>query len=226
MNGRYLVYILKRVNRRNFSKKFHINLIYFYDKIKKYKYKKVYYIIMSSFEIDNNDMSLLMVKYKNLYLKELTYYGTSETDQMFILIVIGQEISILENILVNQFYNKFVKQFLSNTIEHDINLYNTQKILFCSFDILMNMVMLCVLNSIESEEFELKSRYLVGSIENFVEKILNPIMSKLNLIMLTNKIFKVDTDIQYLKKFILLNKHKFTSKEKLKKLDLFIKLTS
>lgn len=49
-------------------------------------------------------------------------------------------------------------------------------------------------------------------------------MSKLNSIMLTNKTFKADTDVEHMKQFILLNKQKFTSKEKLKKLDLFMKL--
>ena len=30
---------------------------------------------MSLFEVDNDDLSLLMMKYRDLYLKELTYYG-------------------------------------------------------------------------------------------------------------------------------------------------------
>jgi len=123
---------------------------------------------MSLFEVDNDDLSLLMMKYRDLYLKELTYYGTSESDQMFILIAIGQEISRLENILVEQYYNKFVKQFFSSGTNPNMDLYNIQQILFFTFNVLMNMVMLWVLNSKESEEFEFKSRYLVGSIENFV----------------------------------------------------------
>ena len=113
---------------------------------------------------------------------------------------------------------------MNNTSEPNINLYNIQKILFNSFDIILTMVMLWVTNIKDSEEFEYKSRYLVGSIENFIEKILNPIISKLNLIILTNKTFKIETDIHHLKKFIIINKNKFTSKEKLKKIDLLIKL--
>jgi hypothetical protein len=179
---------------------------------------------MSSFEVDNNDLSLLLVKYKDLYLKELTYYGTTDTEQMFILISIGQEVTRLENILVEQYYDKFVKEFLSNVAVHNMDLYYVQKILFSCFDILVNMVMLWVSNLKDSEEFEYKSRYLVGCVENFIDKILNPIISKLNMIMLTNKTFQIDISTSSLKKFISINKNKFSSKEKLKKLDLFIKL--
>ena len=158
---------------------------------------------MSSFEVDNNDMTMLISKYSDLYLKELTYYGTSENDQMFLLINIGQEISRLETILIEEHYNKFVNNFLSNTSERNINLYNIQKILFNSFEIILTMVMLWITNIKDSEEFEYKSRYLVGSIENFVEKILNPIISKLNLIILTNTTFKIETDFYHLKKLLL-----------------------
>jgi hypothetical protein len=186
-------------------------------------------MFMGFFEANNNDLCLFMVKFKNLYLKELTYYGTSETNKMFDLINISQEISRLENILVEDYYNKFVKEFLSNNnddIKHDINLYNIQKILFETFDILNSMVILWILNTKDNEEFDFKSRYLVGSIENFIEKILNPIMPKLNMIVFTNKIFKNEVDLLYLTKFISINKNKFNSKEQLKKIELFIKLQS
>jgi len=187
-------------------------------------------MILKSFETKNNDIFLLLIKYKNLYLKELTYYGTSETGKMFELINISQEISRLENILIEEYYNKFVKEFLSigddDNIKQNANLYYIQKILFETFDILNSMIMLWILNAKDTEDFDYKSRYLIGTTLNFIEKILNPIMSKLNMIVSSNKIFKIDVDLLYLTKFIAIHKNKFNSKKNLEKIELFIKLLS
>lgn len=188
-------------------------------------------MIFNSYETkNNNDIYLLMIKYKNLYLKEFTFYGTSETNKMFELININQEISRLENILIEEYYNKFVKEFLSigdevdDNIKHNPNLYYIQKILFETFDVLNSMVMLWILNAKDTEDFDYKSRYLIGTTLNFIEKILNPIMPKLNMIVSSNKIFKIDVDLLYLTKFIAIHKNKFNSKKNLEKIELFIKL--
>jgi hypothetical protein len=88
------------------------------------------------------------------------------------------------------------------------------------------MISLLITNNNDSEEFEFKNRYLVGSLENFVEKFLNPILSNLNFIVSTNKVFRIQYHLGNLKKFIYLNKHKFTSKEKINSLEKFIRLLS
>jgi hypothetical protein len=189
---------------------------------------------MSTFELSDtdlelNDLELILVKYKDLYLKELTYYGTSKTDKMFMLINLGQKLSSIEKNIIENFYNNYVKIVLNDF--KNPNIYYLQKILFVSINIIINMVMLWILNESsgagsesESDEFEYKSRYLVGSIENFVEKIIIPIETILKTIFSLNKTFKLEYPISYLKKFIIINKNKFTSKEKINKLESFIKL--
>ena len=182
---------------------------------------------MNSFDINNNDLSIILVKYEELYIKELTYYGTSETEQMFMLINIGQEVSKLENKIIEEFYNKYVNKVNENIKNPEI--YNLQKILFNSFNIILTMVMLYMVNKTNktnNEDFEFKNRYLIGLVENFVEKFINPISSNLNFIISNNKIFKIEYPINNLKKFINLNKHKFTTKEKINQLERFIRLLS
>jgi hypothetical protein len=178
--------------------------------------------MMNIFEVNTNDLSLLLTRYKDLCLKELTYYGTSDTDQMLILIRIGQEISRLENIIVEDHYNLYVRNVFND--KTNSNIYYLQKILFDSFDIVNRLVNLWMINKKNSEEFDFKSRYLVGWIENFVDKFLTPVNSLLDYIVLTNKFYKPFENIDNLKKFIILNKNKFSNKEKISKLDKFIKL--
>ena len=58
---------------------------------------------MSSYEVDcENDLYMMIIKYEELYLKELTYYGTSDSNQMFLLISIGQLISKLESSIIEK----------------------------------------------------------------------------------------------------------------------------
>ena len=178
---------------------------------------------MSTFEVDNeNDLSMMIVKYEELYLKELTYYGTSDTNQMFLLISIGHLISKLENNILEKFFNQYVDEIKKNY--HILEIYYLQKILFCSFDIIIKMVSLLVENKIICDEFEFKNRYLIGMLENFVEKFINPISSQMNFIITSNKVFKIENSINNLKKFINQNKNKFTSKEKIAQLERFMKI--
>jgi len=179
---------------------------------------------MSLFEVDNNDLSILLVRYEELYMTELTYYGTSETNQMFMLINISQEISKLEIIIIEEYYNNYIGKINKNLKNPEI--YYLQKILFSSFNIIITMIMLYMVNKdkTNSEEFEFKNRYLIGLVENFIEKFINPISSNLNWIVSNNKIFKIEYSINNLKKFINLNKHKFTTKEKINQLEKFLYL--
>ena len=177
---------------------------------------------MSTYEVDNeNDLSMMITKYEELYLKELTYYGTSDTNQLFLLISIGQSISKLENKILENFYNIYVSKIKKNY--HIPELYYLQKILFCSFDVVIKMVSLLVENKIDCEEFEFKKRYLVGMIENFVEKFIIPISSQMNFIITNNKVFKIEGSIGNLKKFINQNKNKFMSRDNIIHLEKFIR---
>lgn len=178
---------------------------------------------MSSFEVDNeNDLCMMIIKYEELYLKELCYYGSSDTNQMFLLISIGQTISKLENNIIEKFYTPFLSEVKKNINSPET--YYVQKVLFSSFDIVVKMISLWIEGKINCEEFEFKNRYLIGMLENFVEKIITPVFHHLNLIISNNKIFKIEYPINNLKKFIAHNKNKFTSKDKLSQLEKFIRL--
>lgn len=178
---------------------------------------------MSSYKIDiENDLCMMMIKYEELYLKELSYYGTSDTNQMFLLISIGQMISKLENNILEKFYNPSIQEINNNITNPEI--YLIHKILFSSFNIVNRLISLLMENKIECEEFEFKNRYLIGMLENFVEKFLEPIGLKLNLVVSNNKIFKIEYPIDNLKKFINQNNNKFSSKEKIIKLHRFIRI--
>jgi hypothetical protein len=177
---------------------------------------------MSTFEVDENDLSMMIIKYEQLYLKELTYYGTSDTNQMFLLISIGQLISKLENNIIEKYYNPFIVEIKKNY--HIPEIYYLQKVLFSSFDIVVKMVSLIVENKIDCDEFEFKNRYMIGMVENFVEKFINPISAEINYIVTNNKIFRIENSINNLKKFINQNKNKFTSKEKIVQLEKFMRI--
>jgi hypothetical protein len=178
---------------------------------------------MNTYEIDNpSDLSIMITKYEELYLKELSYYGTSDTNKMFLLISTGQTISKLENDILEKYYVPCVFEIKKN---YDIpEIYYLQKIIFCSFNIIVKMVSLLVENKLDCEEFEFKRRYLIGMIENFVEKIIEPVLLNINFIITSNKVFKIENSIGNLKKFINQNKNKFTSKDKMAMLEKFMRI--
>ncbi len=176
---------------------------------------------MDIFETNASNLSLLLIKYKDLYLTELTYYGTPHTTQMFILIQVGQEISRLENIIVENYYNLYVKHVLND--KKNSNIYYLQKILFNSFDVVNRLANLLISNK-NIDEFDYKSKYVISSIENFIDKFLIPIDLLLNYIVMTNKSNNTFENIDIFKKFIISNKNKFSNKEKFNKLHKFIKL--
>ena len=171
----------------------------------------------------NRDMTLLLIKYQELHLKELTYYGTSDISKLFNLININNELIRIEKIINEEYYKKFVNIFLNNT-KQNMNLYNLQKILFESFDTILLMSMLYISNMKESTEFDLKTKCLADSIQNFVKNFLNPVSSKIKFIILTNKNFKISFELTYLKKFLILKKNIFLNKEIIQNLETFIKL--
>lgn len=176
---------------------------------------------MSVIENEKN-LSHMIINYEELYLKELTYYGTSNPNQMCLLVSIGFVLSKLEKDLQEQYYNPLIIEIQKNKDIPEI--FYLQKILYCSFEIIVKMVSLVIENKINYPEFELKSRYLIGMLENFVDKMIIPVSSLLYYITSTNKVFKINSPIQNLYKFININKNKFTSTEKIDLLKKFTKV--
>lgn len=181
---------------------------------------------MSYFEVGEEDLDLILNKYVEYYLKELTFYGSSKTEQMLMLIRLGQELNLMEKKIIDNYYNMYIEY-----VKKDINdpqIYYLLKIFYTLLNLIIKMTMLMVSNKSDTVEYEYKSRYLVGAIENFIKKILLPIDlkldSKLDLILNSNKIFKLDNSKSYLKKFIELNKKKFTSGEQILKLNKLLDL--
>lgn len=172
---------------------------------------------------ENRELSLLLIKYQELQLKELTYYGTSDVSKLFNLINIDNELIRIEKIITEKYYKKFVNIFL-DSIEQNMNLYYLQQILFESFDTILLMSMLYISNIKESTEFDFKITCLSDSIKNFVNNFLNPILSKIDFIILTNKNFKINFELTYLKKFLILKKNIFLNKEIIQNLETFINI--
>lgn len=188
---------------------------------------------MSIFEVDTeNDLYMKISKYEELYLKELSYYGTSDKNSILILMTIGQQITKLEIDMLNNYYNPCVDLITSKNpnildflqINSVPEIYFLQKILFDNLNIILKMCSLVVNNKLQSIDLELKNKYMIGMMENFVEKFVEPILSNINLL-----VFVFQPQISYclindLKKFILDNKNKFTSNDKLTKLEKFIQV--
>jgi hypothetical protein len=178
---------------------------------------------MSFFETDDNDLNLILNKYHVLYMRELSYYGTSNLNQMCILLNIGNEITRLENILIG-YYNGYFEKIIKNS--SDPQIYILTQILFAGLNILLSMCDLLSNNGqkLPSDEFEFKIKYLIGAIENFAEKFIKPIISKLYFILGSNTVFKIDYSIENLRKLINLNKNKFNDKNKIALIDKLINL--
>lgn len=171
---------------------------------------------MSCFESIDIDFDFELIKYANYYLDELTYYGTSKTEQMMILISVGQELTAIEKNIINNYYNHYVEIIMKDI--NNPNIYYLQKILFTFTNIILHMVVLFVTNKTNTEEYKYKSMYLIGCIENYINKIIEPIETKLKYVIKSNTIFKLDYPLIYLKKYIETYKSKFTSKDKFEKI--------
>ena len=172
---------------------------------------------------DYNDYDLILIKFSNLYLKELTYYGTSKNEHMLQLLNLGSKLNILEKTIFDEYYNKFVSDYETN----EISKYYLIKTIFDVTNIINRMVRLMVLNKVDASESEYKSRYMIGCLENFVNKIIQPIdinHSELENILKKNTIFTINHKLDYLSEFIQFNQNKFTSKKKIDKLNKFIKI--
>jgi hypothetical protein len=177
---------------------------------------------MSCFEVEENDFDLALIKYNNYYLKELTYYGSSKTEQMMMLLGLGQELNIIEKNIIENHYNYYVEMIMNDIT--DPSIYYVQKILFIFTNIISKMFVLFITNEINTEECHYKSRYLIGCIENYINKIIEPIESNLEHIIKSNNIFKLDYSFLYLKRFIEMNKKKFTSRNVFEKINKVLKL--
>lgn len=185
---------------------------------------------MITFDVDwQNDLDMFMIRYEELYMKELSYYGSTfetNTQQIGILIQVGTELSRLEKILINNYYNVFLNSIKEHNLTPDMNLYYLQKIIYYSTDIILRMLELLFenKNKLSREYLEYKNRYMIGLVENFVEKFLNPLENIDSFIIKTNNIFQTSYSINNLKKFVGLNKHKFMNKTNITKLETFAKL--
>jgi len=177
---------------------------------------------MSYFEVGEEDLDIILNKYVEYYLRELTFYGSSKTELMLMLIGLGQELNLMEKNIIDNYYDMYI-EFIKID-KDDQHIYYLLKIFFTLTNLIIKMTRLWVSNKLDTEEFEYKSRYLVGAIENFIEKILFPVYSNLDSILNSNKFFKLENPISYLKKFIELNKNKFTSREKILKLNKLLDL--
>lgn len=177
---------------------------------------------MICFESTDNDFDLELIKFSNYYLNELTLYGTSKTEHMMTLISIGQELNTIEKNIIDNHYNHYVEIVMKNIA--DPNIYYLQKILFTFTNIILQMVGLFVSNEANTEEYKYKSIYLIGCVENYINKIIEPIEIKLKYVIKSNTIFKLYNPLIHLKKYILTYKSKFTSEDKFKKIKKVVEL--
>ena len=181
---------------------------------------------MTYFEVNDNDndndIDLILIKYSNYYLKELSYYGSSTIEQMIMLIGLGQELNKIEKNIICNYYNHYVGIVMNDIT--DPNIYYMHKIIFTCTNIIIRMIVLFITNEVKTEEYYYKSRYLIGCVENYINKIIDPIESKLEDFIKLNMIFKLDYPLIYLKKYIDMNKKNFTSKDKFEKINKIVKL--
>ena len=171
---------------------------------------------------DDIDLDIMLIKYTNYYLKELTYYGSSKTEQMIMLIDLGQKLNIIEKNIINDYYNYYVRTIIND--DTNPNIYCVQKILFAFTNTIIKLIILFVSNKTNTKEYHYKSIYLIRCIENYVNQIIKPIGTKLEYIIKSNKIFTLDYSLIYLKKYIETNKTKFASRDGFEKLNKAIEL--
>lgn len=179
---------------------------------------------MSYFEANDNDndFDFMLIKYGNYYLNELTHYGSLKTEQMMKLVSMSQELTTMEKNIIDNYYNYYVMSFMKDTTSP--NVYCVQKILYSFTNIIFHMIELFMSNETNTDEYKFKSVYLIGCIENYINKIIVPIEIKLEHIVKTNNSFELDYPITSFKKFIGANKTKFTSKKTLEKIMVVIDL--
>lgn len=175
---------------------------------------------MNCFEVVDDDLDIVLIKYTDYYLKEFTYYGSSKTEQMMMLITMGQKLNIIEKNIINNYYNYYVSIIINDIT--DPTIYYIQKILFTLTNMIIKMIVLFASNEINTEEYHYKSIYLIGCVENYVNKIIEPIETKLKHIISSNTIFKLNYPLVYIKNYIETNKTLFTSREKIEKLNKII----
>ena len=156
------------------------------------------------------DFDILLNDYTNYCFEELTYYGSLEIEKISKWIVLGQKLNLMEENIINNHYNKCVK-----LVKKDINnpnIYILHKIFFTLINLIIKMIKL--INS-NIKEFNYKLEYIIGMLENYVDRIIVPIQFDLKNIIDSNKVFKLENSILDLKLFIEMNKSIFTSNKKI-----------
>lgn len=177
---------------------------------------------MSCFEVEYNDFDILMMRYNNYSMKELTYYGSSKTDNMIPLLELSTELGAIEKNIINNYYNHYVESIMNNI--NNPNIYYVQKILFLFMNNICKMTVLFMSNKISTREYHFKLRHLIICIENCLKLIIEPIESNLEYILKSNNVFKLECSLLDFKKFIEKNKNKFSSKDKFEKINKVIEL--
>jgi hypothetical protein len=171
----------------------------------------------SNFETDNNDLDYILIKYTEYCLLELNKYGSSKTGEMLLILSLGQQLNKIEKNIFDNYYNNYVELVLNDIT--DTNIYYLQKILFTITNLIIKMIIFYIFSIKKTEETKYKLRYIIGSLENYIEKVIIPIETELKNILYNNTIFKLDYSIKYLREFIEKNKNKFSSIEKINKLN-------
>ncbi len=172
---------------------------------------------MSAYEIDENDLDIFLIEYENLYIKELTHYGTIELINMAILLETSLELQKMDDDLLTNYYEKYLEQILNDFENSSIELYYVHKIIYFVIDIILKMTELLYdnANNITLQIYSSKIGYFIGMAESFVNRLLEPLGKSTEKIMKLNKTFYISDSgrINNLKKIIAKNKHMFYNKK-------------
>lgn len=180
-------------------------------------------------KIDNdNDLDIILIKYKILCMKEFTYYGNYYSNQMFILVNISQELIKLENKLLKNYY-QYIDKSINSNINYNSYVYYIHQILFHVSDTILSMIKILITNksNLQLDIIEYKNKYLIGFLDHYIQKFIKPIDSHLiNFINLINNndVFYMKNSFNDIDDFLNTNEDKFNNKYNLKLLKKFIKL--
>lgn len=168
-----------------------------------------------------NQLEDLIGNYSKLYLKQLTYYGSDNHEYVSELIPLGQSVLKLEKIIIEEYYNPMINNNINNNNNCDFNCenYYLEKIILGFFEIIIKMCSMMMNNYMNISQIQIiiKNKFIIGFIENFIKKIINPIIinenSILQPIQSIHPILPNNTDLSNLNDFITKNKNNFKQNE-------------
>ena len=186
----------------------------------------------------------ILEKYRQSYLKELSFYksyffGTYNLSQQMEMAIFSQELTKLENKLLNEYYNIYTNK-ISNSINmtnSNIELFWTQYILFNVYELVLQMANLKMSTHDKtllkpthkfdlSVSYDNNTFYMIGMFENFIDKFIKPLENNLEFIISNAKStgFNISCSSNYLVDFIEFYEKIFSNEEKIAKLKKFIEL--